>query len=357
MGPAPSKPIEDVSDMRCGRNSYFTKVKVRSGNLVDQLQLWCKNSNTPITKGDNGGGENALYECPQGFDQIKFRAGSEHIDSIQFRCSDGNWSPRWGGNLGSEYHRTDCSDKNQVIIGLNSIGKRNGILANGTDIDKTIECGDRMDCLDDNNIFNQECTKRTDTSYKEKLREFCNRNDVNAMSSGCINWCKNNRTSCTRYEDLNDCRTLGITVPECTRAKIDETEGLCLYHKIIQSSVGNVGEHPCNVNSILQLKNECEEYGVSLSSCSPVSLENAKSTALNIAITQEAEEKAAERYNATQQLVVQTLGLSDTPTPTPTPQPVSEDYTTIYIIIVIIFLISLFMSSSTGILLLMKGEE
>lgn len=350
--------ISDVSDLRCPPNSYFTKVRTRSGHYVDKIELWCKDG-TYMSKGRDRGGQNNYFNCSQGFDEIKFRTGDK-LDSIQFRCSDGEWSDRWGGTGGGETHRKDCSEKQKVITGLSSIGIRENVLSAGTDIDKIIECGDRVDCLDDANVFNQECTKRTDDTYKEKLREFCNRNDDNARSSGCINWCKSNSTSCTRYNDLTDCTTFGITVPDCTRAKIDETQTLCKKYKIIQSDIGNTGIYPCNVNSIKELEKECTEYDISLSSCSPDSLENAKDKALTVAIQQEAEKKAAERYNATQQMINQTLGISEPSTNpiTTTPPPVpSEDYT-IYIIIIAIIIVFLFMSSSSiGIFLLMNKEE
>lgn len=345
--------ISDVSDLRCPPNSYLTKVRTRSGGMVDKIELWCKDG-TYLSKGGNGGSLNNDFECSQGFDEIKFRAGVK-LDSIQFKCSDGRWSDRWGGTGGDEHHRKDCSEKQKVVIGLNSIGLRENVLSAGTDISRIVDCGDRINCLDDANIFNEECTKRKDGSYNDKVREFCNRNDENAMSSGCINWCKSNSTSCTRYYDLTDCKKYGITVPDCTRAKIDETQTSCGKYKIIQSDIGNTGIYPCNVNYIKELEKECKEYDVSLSSCSPDSLDKAKDRALTVAIQQEAEKKAAERYNTTQQMIIQTLEPPTKPTKTTSP-PVSEDFT-MYIIAII--LLVLFMSSSSGIsvFILMNKEE
>jgi hypothetical protein len=355
MGPAPSK-IQDVEDLKCPPNSYFTKIQTRAGDMVDKIELWCKDG-TYKSKGGNGGDLKDAFVCEQGFDEMKLRVGNA-IDNLQVRCSNGTWSNKWGGNGGSEYHIKACSDAQKVVTGLNSIGTYENKIATNTEITRIVDCGDRVNCLDDANVFNQECTKRTDGSYNDKVREFCNRNDENAMSSGCINWCKNNSTSCTRYNDLTDCKTFGITVPDCTRAKIDETQTLCKKYKIIQSDIGNTGVYPCNVNSIKELEKECKEYDVSLNSCSPDSLENAKDTALTVAIQQEAEKKAAERYNATQQMINQTLGISGPATkPTKTtPPPISEDYT-MYIIIAIILLVLFMSSSSISVFILMNKEE
>jgi hypothetical protein len=345
--------IQDVSDLRCPPNSYFTKVKTRSGVMVDKIELWCKDG-TYKSKGRDGGGENNAFECSQGFDEIKFRTGDK-LDSIQFRCSDGRWSDRWGGTGGSETHRKNCSEIQKVITGLSSIGIKENVLSAGTDIDKIIECGDRVNCLDDTNLFHEECKFRTDSSYKTKLQEFCNRNDTNALSSGCINWCRSNSTSCTRYNDLTDCTKYGITVGDCNRSKIDQTQTLCGKYKIIQSDVGGTGIYPCNINSIKELEKECKDYDINLDSCSPDSLENAKNRGLTIALQQEAEKKAAERYQSTQQSINQVLGITTQPTTT-TPPPVTEDYT-MYIIIAIIIIFLSMLSSSSCILLFMSGEE
>lgn len=348
--------IVDVTDLRCPPNSYFTKIKTRSANLVDKIELWCSDG-TRREKGGEGGSENPTFECPQGFDQIKFRAGS-NIDSIQVRCSNGIWSDRWGGTGGSEIHRSDCYNTQQVLTGLNSIGTRDGKLAAGTDIEKTLECGNRVNCLDDANLFHNECKFRTDNSYKAKLQEYCNRNDTNAKSSGCVTWCDvvGNRNSCTLLADLNDCAKYGIARPDCTRTKINNIISNCEKYKIIQSSVGGTGIYPCNVNAINQLEKECKEYGISLDNCSPDSLENEKNRALDIALKQEAERNAAARYNSTQQSINQVLGISSEPSPTPVPKSKDEDYILYIIIAIIIILLS--SSSSLGIgFILMSDQE
>lgn len=352
MGNPPPN-LLDVSDLRCPTNSYFTKIRTYTGDMVNKIELECSDG-TLLSKGGSEGSKNSRFDCPLGFDQIRFRTGA-NIDSIQVRCSNGEWSNAWGGSGGTEYHRTDCFNDQKVITGLKSLGTRDNRLAPGTDIDKTIECGNRVNCLDDANLFHNECKFRTDNSYKTKLQEFCNRNDTNAKSSGCVTWCNvvGNSNSCTRLADLNDCTKYGITTPECNRAKINEVIADCEKYKIIQSSVGGTGIYPCNVNYIKQLETECTEYDIPLSSCSPDSLENEKSRMLDIILRQEAEKNAAERYNSTQQSINQVLGISTEPSK-PTPAQKDEDYT-LYIIIAII-VIFLFSSSSLGMYLFISKE-
>lgn len=355
MGQQPG--IANVKDLRCPPGRYFTKVKARKGALVDKVQLWC-NDGSYFEQGGGGGEETPEFSCDRGFDQIRLRVGN-NLDQIQFRCSDGRWSDKWGGNGGSEYLRTNCSDVSKVLTGLVGLGTKDNVIALGSDVERTIECGDRQDCLADANLFHNECKNRKDTAYQNKLEEFCNRNDANANSSNCINWCNDNRSRCTLLNDLNDCVKYNITRGECNRSRINEIEAECKKYRIIASEVGAAGQYQCNPNSLNKLKSECKELGIE-DSCSPTAVDDAMERKLQLDMDErlrkeaqqryeDSQKRAAERYAQTQAMIAQTMGVQ-IPKETqqieqPTTPTEGESDQQMYIIIAIIIILLLSSSS------------
>lgn len=373
MGNAPSG-VADIGDMRCPSGKYITKVKTRSGGAIDKLEIWC-NDGTYHVKGGGGGNQNDEFSCPNGFSEITARAGDNmkdaNVDQLQFKCSDGRWSPRWGGTGGSEYKKP-C-DGAQVITGLANLGTRNGILAPAGEFSNVVKCDDRVDCLQDANLFDTVCKNKTDTNYQNKVQEYCNRNDSNAKSSDCINWCSNNVSKCTLLNDLNDCVTYGITRGDCSRTRINDVQAECKKYRLIVSDVGATGMYPCNPNSINTLKKDCTDLEIPLDSCSPEGLEPARDRKLQLELDEqvrkEAEEryaesqrKAAERYEQTQKLIAQTMGVqvpskeSGQSEQQVTPSE-SESDQQMYIIIAIIIICLLCSSSLVSVVFLLPSEE
>jgi hypothetical protein len=84
-------------------SAYITKICVRDGDVIDQIQVWFNNGETSGPYGGLGGDE---YSCYQVSDEncitsVNGREG-DLIDSLQFFGSDGSGSIYWG-SYGGQY--------------------------------------------------------------------------------------------------------------------------------------------------------------------------------------------------------------------------------------------------------------
>lgn len=357
--------VTDRKDLRCSTGKYINKIGTRSGWMVDKVELWCTDGSYQKIGGE-GGGYNNPFVCDSGFDEIRVKAG-EKIDGIQFKCSDGRWSDWWGGQGGAEYKRK-CED-NKVITGFFGLGTRDNMVAPATEISNILECGNRVDCYNDSNLFHPECKTKSDEQYKQKVANFCNSSDINARSEGCLNWCKENSTRCGLLNDLNDCSSLGISRPDCTRQRINDLQNECSKYKIIMSALGT-GEYPCSPNSIIKLKEECKSLGIPDESCSPTEITAEKDRKVQEELVkqsqlqaqqryEEAQAKSEEKFKQTQALIAQTIGI-------PIQQKlkkekvvnkISDDSQMSYIIIITIIIFILLLSLSSSSLLFLTSNE
>jgi hypothetical protein len=347
MGGGPSA-IINAKDMRCQPKKYFNKINPRYGSLIDNLRLEC-NDGQSHDQGGPGGHITKDFFCAQGFDEIKARVGGV-VDGMQIRCSDGRWSEWYGGYGGTEQHSKKCADKKQVITGLTSVGTRDNMVMFLNDFNNSIECGDRVDCQADENVFHIECKNRTDDEYKGKMKEYCNRNNENARNSGCIDWCSRNDRDCVLLNTLNDCQKYGITEGECNSAKVASVNADCQKNGILSTQGMNMG-YQCNLNSLAKFKTDCEELGIDTNICTPDAIQSEKDRKLQRELVEEQQRRADEKYKQTQDMIANMLG-GDTNTNinTNTPKEIDEETETLMYIGIGAAILILLSSSSASVI-------
>jgi hypothetical protein len=295
-----------IRDLRCPPGKYFNKVKTHSGSLLDKLEMWCTDGTYQEAMGP-GGGSPYEFDCARGFDEIKIRAGSK-VDGMQLRCSDGRWTEWRGGHGGEEKYIKKCADKGQILTALTGVGFQGGVLALANDADRSVECGYRVDCNDDGNVFHTECKSRTDDAYKNKMKEYCNRNNGNARNSGCVDWCSRNDRDCTLLNTLNDCQKYGITEGECNSAKVVSVNAECQKYGILSTQGMNLG-YQCNPNSLAKFQSDCKDLDIDINACTPDAIQSERDRQQQRAITEKAQMQAAERYAQTQAMIANIVGV------------------------------------------------
>lgn len=215
------------------------------------------------------------------------------------------------------------------------------------------------ECKD--NPFSNYCKNRCKDKCKTARQDYCNRDNATALSTECIDWCKENATSCTKLNSLTDCVRYGLCsdlkkcrFPNCSPQKITEIQALC-KKRGIEFSTGQAISG-CSPKAIKELEDECIKYGVSLESCSPLVLQDAKTNAIaqeQLQIQREVQQQSQQNYANTQNMIANMVGLQPTEfsnmeTPISKDTEVKNDNTFIFVIIItIIILILLSISSSS----------
>eukprot|EP00486_Rosalina_sp_Unknown_P010687 CAMPEP_0201584786 /NCGR_PEP_ID=MMETSP0190_2-20130828/114845_1 /ASSEMBLY_ACC=CAM_ASM_000263 /TAXON_ID=37353 /ORGANISM="Rosalina sp." /LENGTH=198 /DNA_ID=CAMNT_0048029461 /DNA_START=107 /DNA_END=699 /DNA_ORIENTATION=+ len=103
------------------QNAYITRVCLRTGSLVDQIQVWFSNGANAGPYGGGGGGYNCYPSSgslsgDNCITSVNVRSGSL-IDGIQFHTKGGSTSDWYGGH-GGGFHTVNYN--NECLTSLNA---------------------------------------------------------------------------------------------------------------------------------------------------------------------------------------------------------------------------------------------
>lgn len=209
-------------------------------------------------------------------------------------------------------------------------------------------------------ITDEKCkslSKSNSTLYNNLMKDYCNKDETNAKSDTCIDWCKNNSTECTTLNLQTDCKKYDIS--DCSRQKVIDIQTKCKRYGI--ESEQGLRLYGCTPSGITKFEEECRLAEVDLSLCSPTKLQDAiqnKLAQAQLKAVEEQKQLSQQNYQETKNTI---LGLLESETPEETPEEetsekktstTSNNNTILYIIIILLILCSL--SVSSGFLFLRK---
>lgn len=231
----------------------------------------------------------------------------------------------------------------------------------------------RDHCSSNDNIIKYDKCKdlvnSNGTLYNQLMTTYCNKNNTNANSSDCINWCNSNRTSCTVLSTIQDCQRYEIPSEECTAQKISDVKTDCLKYGILSEQGMLLGNYTCSVSGINSLKSDCNLYKLAEDTCTATGVAAAKVAEQSKKQSEEAISQSQQQFEYTKSALQQVIELPENQldqeeeiispkrmkkqTTTPTQ---SVDYTN-QIIIIIILLILCCSSSSLILFFRSKGSS
>jgi hypothetical protein len=189
------------------------------------------------------------------------------------------------------------------------------------------------------------------------------------QTTECINWCKENSTKCNKLNTFQSCKVFEIPTSECTPQKVLDVKAECEKYGI--RSEQGLAVTKCSPASIKALTDQCKEYGI-LDSCSPGAIQDAIDNATRAAqleMTAQSQEQIQKNYDTTQKTIADILNLTAEPIPAePIPTTTLDltsinldtiktwikDNSTMFMIIVAIVVLIICSSSSVSALLLLK---
>lgn len=156
------------------------------------------------------------------------------------------------------------------------------------------------------------------TLYNQLMKEYCNKNVSNSLKNQCLDWCKSNSTECTVLNLQTDCAKYGFCENndskkcgrDCTRQNVVDIQAKCKKYGI--ESEQGMRLYGCTKKGINLIEKECTEFGVDLSLCSPIALQDAKQNKLaqeQLRIQEEAKVQSQKNYEQTQNTIADVLGL------------------------------------------------
>lgn len=204
------------------------------------------------------------------------------------------------------------------------------------------------------------------TLFDELMGAKCDLDEF-YQTTECINWCKENSTKCNKLNTFQSCKVFEIPTSECTPQKVLDVKAECEKYGI--RSEQGLAVTKCSPASIKALTDQCKEYGI-LDSCSPGAIQDAIDNATRTAqleMTAQTQEQIQKNYDTTQKTIADILNLTPTepiPTATTTLDLTSinldtiktwiKDNSTTFMIIVAVIVLIICSSSSVSALLLLK---